>query len=86
MPEKPAPVLFQIFSGENLMSRFAVALDAGLTWKGRYDPTALYVVDDALLGEDNIGYKVIADVGPTCAAECRLYTTSIRAGLAASRR
>jgi hypothetical protein len=65
MPEEPAPVPFEIFSGENLMIQVPLyVLDVGLTWKGRYDPTALYVVDDALLGEDNIGYKVIADVGP----------------------
>ena len=65
MPEEPAPSSFEIFSGENLMIQVPLyVLDVGLTWKGRYDPTALYVVNDALLGEDNIGYKVIADVGP----------------------
>ena len=37
-------------------------LAAGYTWMGVYDPTVHYVIDNALLGPDNIGYHVHAAV------------------------
>src|SRR5215831_1453685 len=50
---------FEIFAGENLMIQVPIyVLDAGWTWKGVYDNATAYVVDDALLGLDNIGYHV----------------------------
>jgi hypothetical protein len=56
---------FEITSGENLLIQVPMyVLAAGLTWRGRYDAAALYVIDDALLGDDNIGYHVTANVGP----------------------
>lgn len=52
---------FQIFAGENLLIQVPIyVLQPGWTWRGVYDATATYVVDDALLGLDNIGYHVIA--------------------------
>jgi hypothetical protein len=56
---------FEIFSGENLLIEVPIyILASGYIWRGRYDNAALYVTDDALLGDDNIGYHVTADVGP----------------------
>jgi hypothetical protein len=52
---------FDIYSGENLLIEVPLfELATGLTWKGRYDAATAYVVDDALLGDDNIGYRVTA--------------------------
>lgn len=37
-----------------------VSLDTGLTWKGPYDNTTAYVLNDAVLGADGNSYKAIA--------------------------
>jgi hypothetical protein len=51
---------YAINSGENLLFKFAlIALADGLTWKGLYVNTTAYIVDDAVLGSDNNGYKCI---------------------------
>jgi hypothetical protein len=58
----PTPTQAEIFAGENLLIQAPLfELATGLTWRGRYDPAFAYVVNDALLGDDNIGYKVIAN-------------------------
>lgn len=55
------PDPFEITAGENLLIEVPLyKLLSGYTWKGRYDNATPYVVDDALLGDDNIGYHVIA--------------------------
>jgi ligand-binding SRPBCC domain-containing protein len=54
---------FAIYAGENLMIQVPIyVLQSGYTWMGVYDPTVHYVVDNALLGPDNIGYHVHAAV------------------------
>jgi hypothetical protein len=51
---------YALNSGENLLFSFAlIDLPTGVTWKGIYDNTVAYVVNDAVLGSDNIGYKCI---------------------------
>ena len=47
-------------SGENLLLKFSlIDLPAGVTWKGLWSSTTAYVVNDAVLGTDNNGYKCI---------------------------
>jgi len=54
---------YSIYSGENLLIKFSLfELTDGLVWRGIYDSGTAYVVDDALLGTDNIGYVVTSPV------------------------
>jgi len=51
---------YAINSGENLLLQFnLIELTSGLTWKGVYDNTTAYVVNDAVLATDSHGYKCI---------------------------
>lgn len=50
----------EIFAGENLMIETPLyVLAVGLTWKGPYNNATAYVIDDAVLGDDEIGYHCI---------------------------
>src|SRR5262245_56130234 len=51
---------YALNSGENLLLKFSlIDLPAGVTWKGLWSATTAYVVNDAVLGTDNNGYKCI---------------------------
>lgn len=51
---------YALNSGENLLFKFGLfELTSGLTWKGVYDNATAYVVNDAVLGSNNLGYKCI---------------------------
>jgi hypothetical protein len=51
---------YALNSGENLLLNFGlIDLPSGYTWKGIWDSATAYVVQDAVLGTDNIGYGCI---------------------------